>query len=136
MTIPVQSTGTITKFRDLDLAFTKHPITKDVSIRTGDQAVIRAVRNIVMSSFYDRPFHPEKGCGVKQLLFENMTPLTAQYIKRAIEDAIGNFEPRVSLRDVVVQSAPDHNAFNVTITFFIVNNTAPTQISLFLERVR
>lgn len=123
-------------FKDLDLNFTRHPSTNDVAMRTGDQAIIRSVRNLVYLAHYEKPFHPEIGSSVRQMLFENMTPLTAQHLKRAIEDVIRNFEPRVTLNDVVVQTREDLNRFDVSIQFYIVNNALPTTITVFLERVR
>jgi len=127
---------TVRTFRDLDLNFTKNPATKDVASRVGDQAVIRSIRNLVSLSNYEKPFHPEIGSSVRQMLFENATALTAQHLKRAIEDVIKNFEPRVRLKDVVVQIAEDINYFQVSIEFYIQNNASPTTISVFLERVR
>jgi len=122
--------------RDLDLNFTRNPSTKDVAFRVGDQAIIRSVRNLVFLANYEKPFHPEIGSSVRQQLFENYGPLATQNIKRAIQDVIKNFEPRVTLKEVVVQAREDENKFEVSIQFFIVNNTAPTVITLFLERVR
>lgn len=123
-------------FRDLDLNFTKHPATKDVSVRTGDQAVIRSVRNLIYMAFYEKPFHPEIGSSVRQMLFENITPLTAQNIKRAVTEVIRNFEPRVEIKDVVVQAKEDQNYFEVAMEFYILNNATPVAISVFLERVK
>ena len=71
-------------FRDLDLNFTKNPATKDVSVRVGDQAVIRSVRNLINLAFYEKPFHPEIGSSVRQMLFEPLSPLTAQNLKGKI----------------------------------------------------
>lgn len=130
------ATASTRTYRDLDLNFTRHPSTKDVAFRVGDQAVIRSIRNLVYLAFYEKPFHPEIGSSVRQMLFENMNSLTAQHIKRAIEDVIRNFEPRARLDDVVVQAQEDANKFEVSIQFYILNNTSPTQISFFLERVR
>lgn len=127
---------TIRTFRDLDLNFTKNPATKDVASRVGDQAVIRSVRNLIYLAHYEKPFHPEIGSSIRQMLFEPMTSMTAQNIKRAIEDVIRNFEPRVRVNEVVVQAREDQNYFEVSIQFYIVNNTKPTIINVFLERVR
>lgn len=123
-------------FRDLDLNFTRNPSTNDVSTRNGDQAIIRSVRNLVFLANYEKPFHPEIGSSVRQMLFENFGPLAAQNIKRAIEDVINNFEPRVKLKNVYVQAREDQNQFQASIEFYIVNNTNPTIITMFLERVR
>jgi phage baseplate assembly protein W len=123
-------------FKDLDLNFTKNPATKDVSLRVGNQAVIRSVKNLINLSNYEKPFHPEIGSSVRQMLFEDVSPITAQNLKRAIEDVINNYEPRVQLKNVIVQSTLDTNQFQVIIEFFIVNNPTPVTITQFLERVR
>jgi hypothetical protein len=126
----------IRTFRDLDLNFTRHPATNDVATRIGDQAIIRSLRNLVNMANYDKPFHPEIGGTVRQLLFENVTGMTAQNIKTAVKNVINNFEPRVSLIDVVVQAQEDMNRYDVSISFYIVNQATPTTINVFLERVR
>lgn len=132
--MPVETS--VRTFRDLDLNFTRHPVTKDVATRVGDQAIIRSVRNLVNLNFYEKPFHPEIGGAVQQLLFENITPLTAQNLKDQIIRLIQNFEPRVKLIEVIVQATDSQNYFNVTISFYIQNNASPTSINLFLERAR
>jgi phage baseplate assembly protein W len=126
----------IRTFRDLDLNFTRHPATNDVATRIGDQAIIRSLRNLVNMANYDKPFHPEIGGTVRQLLFENVTGMTAQNIKTAVTNVINNFEPRVSLIDVIVQAQEDYNRYDVSISFYIVNQATPTTINVFLERVR
>jgi phage baseplate assembly protein W len=128
--------NSVRTFRDLDLNFRKNPATKDVATRVGDQAVIRSIRNLLHLGNYEKPFHPEIGSQLRKMLFENMTSLSAQHVKQAVKDVITNFEPRAQLRDVVVQNRDDLNAFQVSISFYIVNNATPTQIDVFLERVR
>lgn len=123
-------------YRDLDLNFIANPVTGDVSQLNGDAAVIRSVRNLIFSNFYERPFHPEIGSGVRGLLFEPLTPVSMINLKNAIEEVIRNFEPRVKVDNIVVQATIDENRVQVLLRFFILNNTSPTQISVFLERVR
>jgi phage baseplate assembly protein W len=123
-------------FRDLDLNFTKHPVTKDVSMRIGDQAVIRSIRNLINLSFYEKPFHPEIGSSVRQMLFEPISPITTQNLKVAIEKVIANFEPRARVKNINVITEEDSNRVETTIEFFIDNNIEPTVITVFLERVR
>lgn len=124
------------KYSDLDLNFIANPVTGDVSKLTGDAAVIRSVRNLIFSNFYERPFHPEIGSGVRGLLFDPITPVTMINLKNAIEKVIENFEPRVTIEKIVVQATNDDNKVQVLLSFYILNNTLPTQISVFLERVR
>jgi phage baseplate assembly protein W len=124
------------RYTDLDLTFTKHPVSKDIVLSVDDKAVIRSVRNLILTNHYERPFHPEIGSNVRKMLFEPISPLTANYLQREIEDTIKNFEPRVRIQQVVVQTAPDSNAYSAIISFFINNNTAPTTINFVLQRLR
>lgn len=124
------------RYSDLDLTFKMHPVSKDVVLSVDDQAVIRSVRNLVLTNHYERPFHPEIGSNVRKMLFEPISPLTANYLQREIEDTIRNFEPRVKLQTVIVQIEPDANYYMAIITFFIVNRTEPITINFVLQRLR
>lgn len=124
------------RYTDLDLTFTMHPIKKDIVLSVDDQAVIRSVRNLILTNHFERPFHPEIGSNVRKLLFEPISPLTANYLQREIEDTIKNFEPRVKLQQVVVQVKPDQNYYSAIISFYINNKTVPVSINLVLERLR
>ena len=124
------------RYSDLDLTFTMHPIKKDIVLSVDDQAVIRSVRNLILTNHYERPFHPEIGSNVRKMLFEPISPLTANYLQREIEDTIRNFEPRVKLQQVVVQVDPDMNYYQALISFFINNRTEPTSVNFILQRLR
>ena len=124
-------------YKDLNLNFTKHPIKKDVIPLTDAAAVKRSVRNLVQYGHFEKPFHPEIGSGVRDLLFENMTPFTANTLARKIEDVITNFEPRALLAGVEVIPRFDTNQYEVIVEFYI--NNAPSELvdlSFTLERIR
>ena len=124
------------RYSDIDLTFTRHPIRNDVVISVDEQAVIRSVRNLILTNHYERPFHPEIGSNVRKMLFEPISPLTANYLQREIEDTIKNFEPRVSVREIVVQVNEDYNSYSAIISFFINNRTEPTTVNFVLQRLR
>jgi phage baseplate assembly protein W len=123
-------------FRDLDLNFTLHPVKKDVSTHLNEYAIINAVKNLISTNFYEKPFRPEIGSSVRSLLFENVDPLVASRLERSIEETILNYEPRVSVTNVRAQASPDENLYLVTLTFIIINNPTPITIDFFLERIR
>ena len=123
-------------FSDLDLNFTKHPITKDVARKTGNNAIIGALRNLVFTNFYERPFNPKFGSNIRAMLFEPLDPLTGTILQKEIKILIENYEPRVSLRDIQVVADFDRDSYQVTITFFTVNSTQPLRTVLFLNRLR
>ena len=123
-------------YSDLDLTFNKIPVTKDVALSYDEQSVIRSVRNLLLTNTYDRLFQPKIGSNVTKLLFENIDPLTASLLQSEITNTIKNFEPRVSIQSVVVQPNTDYNAYTVSLTFFIGNNSSPTAVNLLLQRSR
>ena len=113
-------------YKDLNLNFNTNVVTKDIAKLTDVEAIKRSVRNLVQLNHYEKPFHPEISGGVRELLFEPMSPIIAVVIARKIEDVITNFEPRARL--VSVRSIPDlaRNAYEVSVEFYIVN--APTEL--------
>lgn len=123
-------------FSDIDLNFTAHPVTKDITRRYDENAVKSALRNLIMTANYERPFHSEIGSQIRSLLFEPSSPMLAQLLKQAITDTITNFEPRVNLLDVFVNFQPDDNSLFVKIEFTIVNTTQPLTVDIILERTR
>ena len=127
----------VRQYRDLDLFFAKKNGSKDIRKVTDIQAVKRSVRNLVLLNHYEKPFHPEIGSGIRDMLFENMSNMTAFILARKIEDVIENFEPRVRLISVRADPNLDRNEYEVTIEFFVVN--APTELvdlTVFLEVLR
>ena len=124
------------RYRDLNLSFLANPVKKDISTLADADAVKQSVVNLVLTKNYERPFHPEIGCVVTQLLFENPSPITANNIRRSITDVLTNFEPRVRIQQIAVDVDPDHNGYNATITFYVLNVVTLQTVSMFLERLR
>jgi phage baseplate assembly protein W len=123
-------------YSDLNLDFMAHPTTGDVMKLTGEEAIKRSVRNLVLTNFYDRPFRSYIGTNVNRLLFENPSPLTANFLKDAIKEVVRNYEPRVDIRDVTVVFDNDNNGFIATIVFNVINRLEPLTTIIFLERIR
>tara|TARA_Y100001937_G_scaffold102619_1_gene141152 strand:- start:4376 stop:4801 length:426 start_codon:yes stop_codon:yes gene_type:complete len=123
-------------YSDLNLNFTKNPATKDVARLTDVEAVKRAVRNLILTNRFERPFHPEIGSSIRDLLFELITPLNAVLLQDRIEEVIENFEPRAVVQQVMVQDEIDRNRYKVTISFYVNNMPEPVTITEFLQRLR
>ena len=125
------------QYSDLDLFFTKKISNSDVNKLTDIQAVKRSIRNLVLLNTYEKPFHPEISSGVRGMLFENMTPITATILARKVEDVINNFEPRARLISFTAIRDLDRNAYEVAVQFYVVNTpTELVDISLMLETLR
>jgi phage baseplate assembly protein W len=125
------------QYTDLDLFFGRKTVSKDINKVTDIQAVKRSIRNLVLTNHYEKPFHPEIGSGVRDMLFEPMTPITAHILTRKIEDVIENFEPRARLISVTAFPNLDRNEYECTIEFYVVNTpTELVDLTVFLERLR
>ena len=146
----VKSTSTrqSRKFKDIDLNFTRHPVTNDIGTIEDVIAIKRSVRNLIQTNYYERPFHPELGCGIRQLLFENYTPMTSIFLKRKIEEVLQNYEPRVNLTSILINNDNfsdlkvfsgneiDNNKIVVSIHFYIVGVAGPQSTTVELQRLR
>jgi phage baseplate assembly protein W len=131
-----KSTRNSRQFRDIDLDFNRNAVTNDVAVVEDVVAVKRSVRNLIQTNFYERPFHPELGCGIRELLFENFTPMTRVFLTRKIEEVLINYEPRIQLQNVSVDDDQDKNRLVVDIYFYVVGVSGPQQVQTFLQRVR
>lgn len=123
-------------FSDIDLNFSAHPVTKDISKKYDDYAIKQSIKSLVLTRNYERPFHSEIGTPLASLMFEQVSPVTAQLIKKVIEQTIINFEPRVVLTSVQVKFSPDNNSVYCSIEYRIVNTSTPQTVNLTLKRTR
>ena len=123
-------------YSDLNLNFNKNPATKDVAKLKDVEAVKRAVRNLILTNRFERPFHPEIGSDVRALLFENMTPLTALNLERKVQEVLINFEPRAKISSVVAEPLEDRNAYHLQVSFYVVGIQTPVVVETFLQRLR
>ena len=123
-------------YKDLDMDFVRNTVTNDVNTVDNVNAVKRSVKNLIQTNFYERPFQPELGCGIRELLFEPYTPLTAVFLKRKIGEVIRNYEPRVKLEDIGLDDDPDKNRLKVDLYFYVVGVSEPVTVSTFLQRLR
>lgn len=123
-------------YSDIDFNFTKKPAVGDIALTYDTQAVIKSIRNLLLTKHYERFFNPDLGSNLDAILFENVGNMPASLLENQIRTMIGNYEPRANLVDVIVDPDPDRNSYNVTLTFYIANATLPTTVTLILERNR
>lgn len=123
-------------YSDIDLKFLPQPVSKDVSFSYDGQAIIRSIKNLLLTKPYERLFQPELGSEIDALLFEPISPLTASLLQDEITRTIDNWEPRARIATVEVSAYPDQNAYEVSLFFYILNQTEPTGVNLILQRSR
>lgn len=124
-------------FSDVSVTFTPHPVTGRLPVLKNADAVKRAVRNLILTNYYERPYEPLFGGNIRAQLFENADdPLLDELLKAQIEDAINSFEPRASVSEINVRVDNDSNSIFISIKFMIVNQRFPVELDVAIERVR
>jgi phage baseplate assembly protein W len=123
-------------YSDIDFTFTKKPVVGDIALSYDEMAVIRSIRNLLLTNHFERPFRPEIGSNINGLLFEPISALTSTSLETEIENVIKNYEPRANLKTITVTPKEDKNAYDVTLSFYIENATLPTTVTILLERNR
>ena len=123
-------------YKDLSFDFTANPQTGDVATVKDAVSVKRGIKNILLTAPFERLFQPEVGSGIKNILFEPMTPLTEQRLSDACADAIDAWEKRASVINIAVISEEEYNRYRVAIKFSINNSLVTEQVDVFLNRER
>ena len=124
------------KYSDLDLFLNPHPITKDITIKLDTDAIKRSVKNIVLTNYYERPFKPSLGGGVRNLMFELNTSRRIKRFGKQLKKVIEDFEPRVSDVSVIVDDASDRNALNINIGYVVKGDASGRRVEFNVSRVR
>jgi phage baseplate assembly protein W len=123
-------------FRDLDLSLIVNPRTKDIVPLRDDVAIKNAVRNLLTTNFYERPFGHSKGANLRGLLFEPADNITIIEIKQNIQDVLQKHEPRVSIQSIVVKDLSDRNAYNIILQYRIKEFDSLQEVEIVLRRLR
>ena len=133
--MPVQRASK--SFKDVSMSFKVSPLTYDLIANKNETAIARSIRNLILTTPGERPFNPELGSQVSQLLFEPIDNITTQALKEQIENTVNNFEPRVRLRQVVVKPNYDADEYDISIRYDIVGIEANSQqLSFALQQTR
>ena len=123
--MPVERTGK--GFKDISATFQINPVNDDLIALKNENAIARSVRNLILTVPGEKPFEPDIGSRVTDMLFENMDQITANAIRSEIKNTLINNEPRISLKEVLVEPNFDDNEYNVTINYIIVGIDADIQ---------
>ena len=123
------------QFIDLDAAFSYNPRTRDVATKTDDNAVRGALRNLIHTKNYERPFQPDLGSQLHSLLFDNLDDFSITVAERVLADSIRKYEPRIEVYRVQVVPN-DANEMYIQVEYKIKNTQTPAVFTTSFTRVR
>lgn len=125
-----------TFFSDFNMSFATHDTTKDLSVLKNENSVKQAIKNLILTDVYERPFQPGIGCNIRNVLFELFSPQTSDRAKTYIRETIEQYEPRASIKDISVSPNVDQNTLAATIKFSIINTVEIQNLTVLVDRIR
>ena len=128
---------TFQTFKDLSVTFKKHPVTDDLVQVKDKAAIVQAIQALLLTRKGERPFQPELGCDVQNMLFEPLDYASAGSIKQEIRETVTRYEPRITVGKIICKPDFDNNGYNVQMQYTIVGrNDVPIGVEFILERTR
>jgi len=129
---------TFQTFKDLSVTFKKHPVTDDLVTVKDKAAIVQSISALLLTRKGERPFQPQLGCGIQNVLFEPLDYASAAIIKTEIVDVLNRYEPRISVNDVLCVPDYMNNGYDVELYYTIVgrDDDTPIAVEFFLERTR
>ena len=129
---------TFQTFKDLSVTFKKHPVSNDLVQVKDKAAIVQSITALLLTRKGERPFQPQLGCGIQNVLFEPLDYASAAIIKTEITDVLNRYEPRISVNDVLCTPDYMNNGYDVELYYTIVgrDDDTPIAVEFFLERTR
>jgi len=128
--------GTRTKlYQDIDLTFAAKP-SGEIFKKTDAAAVKQAVKNLMLTNHFEKPFQPKFGANLRDLLFDLADEEAEEDIEERCKLVISMFEPRAEAINVTATSTPDQNSISVTVEFRVINTDELVKFTSTLARLR
>jgi len=119
-------------FKDISLSFNRHPVTNDVTVLKNEDAIKKSVVNLCRTRINERFFNELLGTSIEDSLFELNVGDIDSFLEREITVLLKNYEPRITLTNVSVESTVDSNDLSIRIEYDITGLPFPTQNIEFL----
>jgi len=128
-------TSRIKKYSDIDLLFDKKP-SGDIYKKQEAAAVKQAVKNIVSTNRYEKPFNMTFGSNITGMLFELAHSQMDRSIAQDIRSTLHKYEPRAKIMDINIVSNPDAYSLRVRLTFRILTTGEVIDLETTISRLR
>ena len=124
-------------FKDISLSFTRHPVTNAVTVLRNEDAIKKSVINLCRTRLNERFFNELLGTSIEDSLFETNLDDISSFLEREITVLLKNYEPRITLRHVIIDSLVDSYELQIRIEYEITGLPFPTQnIEFLLQTTR
>lgn len=134
--MPITQNNPTKIYKDIDISFAKNPNTLDISKKIDVAAVKQALKLLINTQYYEKPFNPEFGSNIRSLLFQPFSLETSSRLQDEIKQTINNFEPRVKIESILVDPNLDTQEYTVEIAFYVVGIQGLQVLDTVLTRLR
>ena len=125
------------KITDIDLNFTAHPITGDISMKTGDAAIKQSLKNLLLTSILERPFNTQLNINLREYLFLNFNIIYEDELKEQISSLLEEKEPRIQINSIGIIYEETKNSLTVSLDYTIKSDNKSIQsLDIIVERTR
>ena len=131
-----QSDLTKDLYSDFMNDLTPHPNTNSIVLLKNVNAVSRSIKNLILTNKYERPYNPKIGSNIRAFLFEPADAITEISIKENIKRVIKKYEPRVAIRQLIINDLPDQNAYKILVNFKIKEFDTNQSVEIILRRLK
>ena len=127
----------VSTFKDLSITFKKHPVTDDLVTVKDKAAVAQSIKGLLLTRRGERPFQPDLGSGLQNLLFEPLDYGSGALIKKEIKETLNRYEPRISITKLMCYPDISNNGYEVELEYFTLGREdRAVALDIFLERTR
>ena len=123
------------EYKDIDLTFANKP-SGEIFKKVDAAAVKQAVKNLILTNYFEKPFQPKFGGNLRDMLFDLADDDAEEDIEERIKNAISIFEPRAQTLNVTAVATPDRNSIRVTVEFRVINTQETVTVTTVLARLR
>ena len=111
---------TVWNYADIDFIF-KPTLAKDLSVKYDGDSIKQSVKNILLTNKFERPWNPNFGVNLRNLLFENPDTPSFFFLKDEAETEIRRqiaaHEPRVELQVVNFKLSESGDTLSVSVDY-------------------
>lgn len=123
-------------YRDIDISFTAKP-NGELYIKKDAAAVSQAIKNLLLTNHFEKPFLPFFGGDITSKLFELIDdPDMEEELRDDITHQIEIYEPRAIVRNLEVKAEEDYNSLSVSIEYQVVNTEETVTLTTSVSRLR
>jgi phage baseplate assembly protein W len=123
-------------YSDFDLSFNARTTSDgDVFKKTDAASVKQALKSLLLTNAFEKPYKPNYGGNLSGLLFEPADESTGEELTSRIKNAITQYEPRVKILNLKIVSQPNLNRIKVLLEFRVIATGIVDVLQLMLGAV-